>query len=202
LVVTVSQLDVAVIAFGRVLDEGRGSLPFALVHGEALVTCATWALSEAQVLPVDARTTVEGLMDGLTDGLTDGELPLVLHDALCPMTPPEFIAACVRRAVEADVVVAGVRPVTDTVKVVADDVLGETVDRDDLVRVVSPVVVPAGRVAASGDMLVDPAVGLAALVEALREGGPVELVEAPPQAMRVSGVDDLRVLEALTRPGS
>ena len=41
-----SQIDVDVIALGRVVDEGRGSLPFALVHGEALVTCATWALSE------------------------------------------------------------------------------------------------------------------------------------------------------------
>ena len=55
-----SQIDVDVIALGRVVDEGRGSLPFALVHGEALVTCATWALSEAGVLPLDARTTMEG----------------------------------------------------------------------------------------------------------------------------------------------
>ena len=189
-----SQLDFEVIALGRVLDEGRGSLPFALMHGEALVTCATWALSEAQVLPVDARTTV--------DGLVDGDLPLVLHDALCPMTPPEFIAACVRRAVEAGVVVAGVRPVTDTVKVVDDDLLGKTIDRDDLARVVSPVVVPVGRVAGSAALLTDPAVGLAELVEGLRESGPVELLEAPPEAMRVSGADDLRVLEALTRPAS
>ena len=65
------------------------------------------------------------------------------------MTPPEFIAACVRRAVEAGVVVAGVRPVTDTVKVLHDGLVGETLDRETLARVVSPVVVPAGVVARS-----------------------------------------------------
>ncbi|MEO6509812.1 MAG: hypothetical protein ABIO16_02390, partial [Nocardioides sp.] len=77
-----NQVDVEVIAVGRVLDEGRGSLPYALVHGEALVAAATWGLTEAGVLPLDARTSVEGVLDS--------ELPLVLHDALCPMTPPEF----------------------------------------------------------------------------------------------------------------
>ena len=55
-----AELDVDVIALGRVIDEGRGSLPFALVHGEALVACATWALSEAAVLPLDARTVDRG----------------------------------------------------------------------------------------------------------------------------------------------
>jgi len=187
-----SQIEVEIIALGRVLDEGRGSLPFALVHGEALVTCATWALSEAGVLPLDARTTMEGVHDA--------GLPLVLHDSLCPMTPPDFIAECVRRAVTDGVVVAGVRPVTDTVKVLHGDTLGETVDREALARVVSPVVVPADRVDGAAALLSDPGVDLAALVEALRAGGPLVLLEAPPQAMRVGGPDDVRVLEALTRP--
>jgi 2-C-methyl-D-erythritol 4-phosphate cytidylyltransferase len=192
------EMTAQVIALGRVLDEGRGSLPFALVHGEALVTCATWALSEARVLPVDARTTAEGLAEAARgDDRSDG-LPLVLHDSLCPMTPPAFIAACVRRAVTADVVVAGVRPVTDTVKTQADGILGATVDREALARVVAPVVVPGDRVAASADLLADPAVDLARLVETLRATGPVELLAAPPEAMRVGGPDDVRVLEALT----
>jgi 2-C-methyl-D-erythritol 4-phosphate cytidylyltransferase len=187
-----SQIEVEIIALGRVLDEGRGSLPFALVHGEALVTCATWALSEAGVLPLDARTTMEGVHDA--------ELPLVLHDSLCPMTPPEFIAECVRRAVTDDAVVVGVRSVTDTVKVLRGDTLGETVDRDALARVASPVVVPADRVDGAAALLSDPGIDLAALVEALRAGGQVVLLEAPPEAMRVSGPHDVRVLEALTRP--
>ena len=96
--------------------------------------------------------------------------------------------------------VAGVRPVTDTVKVLHGDTLGETVDREALARVVSPVVVPADRVDGAAALLSDPGVDLAALVEALRADGPVVLLEAPPEAMRVSGPDDVRVLEALTRP--
>ena len=188
----VSAVEVEVIALGRVLDEGRGSLPFALVHGEALVAAATWALSEASVLPVDVRTAAEGL--------ADADLPLVLHDSLCPMTPPEFIRTCVRRAVEADVVVVGVRPITDTVKTVDHGRLGQTVDRDALLRVVSPLVVPVHRVATEADLLSEPGADLLTLVEVLRRGGPVDLVEAPAEALRVSGTEDLRVLEALTRP--
>ena len=185
-------IDVDVIAVGRVLDEGRGSLPYALVHGEALVAAATWALTQAQVLPLDPRTSTEGVLDA--------ELPLVLHDALCPMTPPEFIAACVRRAVEADVVVAGTRPVTDTVKVLHDGLVGETLDREALARVVSPVVVPVGVVETVAALLAEPGPNLAGLVEALRAVTTVELLEAPVEAMRVSGPEDLRVLEALSRP--
>jgi len=185
-------VDVDVIAVGRVLDEGRGSLPYSLIHGEALVAAATWALTQAEVLPLDPRTSTEGVLDA--------ELPLVLHDALCPMTPPEFIVACVRRAVEAGVVVAGVRPVTDTVKVLRDGLVGETLDRETLARVVSPVVVPEGVVAAVSALLAEPGPDLADLVEALRAVTTVELLEAPAEAMRVSGPEDLRVLEALSRP--
>jgi 2-C-methyl-D-erythritol 4-phosphate cytidylyltransferase len=188
----VSHADAEVLALGRVVDEGRGSLPFALVHGEALVTCATWALSEAGVLPLDARTSVEGVLDA--------GLSLVLHDALCPMTPPEFLAACVRRAVDEDAVVAGVRPVTDTVKVLHDGLVGETVDREELVRIASPVVVPAGLIDDVADLVADPALDLTALVEQLRARTPVLLADAPPEAMRVAGPEDIRVLEALTRP--
>jgi 2-C-methyl-D-erythritol 4-phosphate cytidylyltransferase len=134
------------------------------------------------------------------EGVHDAELPLVLHDALCPMTPPDFIAECVRRVVADGVVVAGVRPVTDTVKVLRGGTLGETVDRDGLARVASPVVVPADRVDGAAALLSDPGVDLATLVEALRADGQVVLLDAPPEAMRVSGPDDVRVLEALTRP--
>ena len=75
---------------GFVLDEDRGPLPYALVHGEALVACAAWALGEAGVRLFDASVP-------WTDLVAVGE-PLVLHDSLCPMTPPEFIASCVRSA--------------------------------------------------------------------------------------------------------
>ncbi|MFC6344489.1 hypothetical protein ACFP8W_21080, partial [Nocardioides hankookensis] len=103
-------------ALGAVIDDDRGHLPYALIHGESLVAAASWALGEAGVTPVDLGTTWEGLVDS-------GE-PFVLHDPLCPMTPPAFIADCLARAVERGCVVVGVRPVTDTVKVVDDGVVG------------------------------------------------------------------------------
>ena len=90
----------------------------------------------------------------------------------------------------------GVRPVTDTVKVVDDGVVGETLDRDRLVTIVSPVVLPPAVVAALDGL---PTTDFVALVAGLRRRYPVELVEAPATARRVGSEEDLRVLEALTR---
>jgi 2-C-methyl-D-erythritol 4-phosphate cytidylyltransferase len=174
-------------ALGTVVDEGRGSLPYALVHGEALVAAAAWALGEAGVTPVDTGTTWAALV-------ASGE-PFVLHDPLCPMTPPSFIADCVARAVDRDCVVVGVRPVTDTVKVVEDGRVGATVDRDGLVSVVSPVVLPATVVAALDGL---PTTDFVELVAVLRRSYPLELAEAPPASRRVASEDDVRLLEALT----
>lgn len=174
-------------ALGTVLDDDRGHLPYALIHGEGLVAAAAWALGEAGVTPVDLGTAWAGLVDA--------DEPFVLHDPLCPMTPPAFIAECVARAVERGCVVVGVRPVTDTVKVVADGVVGATVDRDELVSVASPVVLPAAVVAALAGL---PSTDFVELVAELRRRYPVELVEAPPSARRIGSLEDLRVLEALT----
>lgn len=176
-------------ALGSVVEQDRGSLPFALIHGEALVACASWALGEAGVLAVDLGTEWAGLVDS-------GE-PFVLHDSLCPMTPAAFIADCVRVAAETDTVVVGVRPVTDTVKTLADGFVGETVDRDQLLSVLSPVVLPGSVVAALDEL---PSLDLAALVGVLRERFAVTFREAPAAASRVRSLDDVRLLEALTRP--
>jgi 2-C-methyl-D-erythritol 4-phosphate cytidylyltransferase len=43
-------------ALGTVVEEDRGQLPYALIHGEALVAAAAWALGEAGVTPVDTGT--------------------------------------------------------------------------------------------------------------------------------------------------
>ena len=174
-------------SLGAVLEQDRGSLPFALIHGEALVACAAWALGEAGVTAVDTGTPWSALVES-------GE-PLVLHDPLCPMTPPDFIADCVARSLERSCVVVGVRPVTDTVKVVADGLVGETVDRDSLVSVAAPVVLPPDVVAALDGLAT---YDLVELVAGLRRRFPVELVEAPPSARRVGSREELAVLEALT----
>ncbi|WP_237448038.1 2-C-methyl-D-erythritol 4-phosphate cytidylyltransferase [Nocardioides flavescens] len=176
---------------GAVLETGRGSLPFALVHGEPLVACAAWALGAAGVEAVDLGTPWEALVE-------DGRC-LVLHDALCPLTPPAFVVECVEQAEAHGAVVVGVRPVTDTVKALvatpAGDDLGETVDRTSLRQVVSPVVLPP-VVVASLDGL--PTTDLPRLATELAQRFPVAVREAPAEARRVAGLDDVRLLEALT----
>lgn len=179
-------------ALGVVVEADRGSLPFALLHGESLVACAAWAMGEAGVQLVDGTTA--------WDDVVYADLPLVWHDALCPMTPPDFLAACVRRAVAEDVVVAGVQPVTDTVKEVVlgpdGPVVGPTHDREGLRRLASPLVIPASVVARLDDW---PATDLGVALDQLRAVARVELVDAPDAARRVSGPADLALLEALTR---
>ncbi len=175
---------------GLVLDEDRGALPYALVHGESLVACAAWSLGDSGVDLVDASVPWSGLVDAGQD--------VVLHDALCPMTPPAFIAACLELARTTGRPVVGVRPVTDTVKVVADGLVGESLDRDDLLAVASPLVLPAAVLAA---VPVRPSSDLARAVADLAAAGhPAETLEAPPEGRRVASADDLRLLEALTDP--
>lgn len=173
---------------GTVVEVERGSLPFTLIHGEALVSCAAWALGESGVTPVDLGTEWAGI-------IAAGE-PFVLHDSLCPMTPGNFIAACVTESLETGTVVVGVRPVTDTVKRIDGDRVGETVDRDDLLAVASPVVLPAEVVAALDAL---PSWDFAELVVALTERFPVTFTTAPAQARRVASGADVEVLEALTQ---
>jgi len=174
---------------GLVVDEDRGSLPYHLIHGEGLVAAAAWSMGEAGVDLVDVTVPWEIM--------ADLGRALVLHDPLCPMTPPDFIAECARIASARNAVTVGVRPVTDTVKEVADGRLGHTVDRDGLVAVCSPIVLPAQVVAALPGL---PTTDFVALVAELRSSYDVVLVDAPPAARRVASDEDVRVLEALTDP--
>jgi 2-C-methyl-D-erythritol 4-phosphate cytidylyltransferase len=179
------------LPLGVVLEEGRGSLPFALVHGEPLVACAAWAMGEAGVQLLD--------LGSAWDVVVDSGACLVWHDSLCPMTPPRFITACIERACADQVVVVGVLPVTDTVKEIVEGpegpVVGGTLDRDGLVTVVSPLVVPPGVLAALAGW---PSSDLATALADLRQVAPVVLVEAPLAARRVTSEDDVRALEGLT----
>jgi 2-C-methyl-D-erythritol 4-phosphate cytidylyltransferase len=171
-----------------VLDEDRGSLPYALIHGESLVACAAWALGESGVDIVDATVEWEVVAEAGED--------FVLHDSLCPMTPPDFIAACIEQARSSGHAVVGVRPVTDTVKVVSDGLVGDTLDRDNLLAITSPLVVPAGVVAALARR---PVSDLARAVADLAAAGhPVETLPAPTEGRRVTSTDDVRLLGTLT----
>lgn len=176
---------------GWVPVEGRGSLPFALVHGESLVAAASWALGEAGAMLFDASVGF--------DQVRDSGRALVLHDPLCPLTPVEFLVEAIDRAEESGAVVVGFRPVTDTVKHAQDGLLGETVDRAGLRAVASPVVIPAAVLAGLGSV---DASDLTALVATLAERARIAWVEAPPVARRVRDGEDLADLEALSRASS
>lgn len=173
---------------GWVPVEGRGSLPFALVHGESLVAAASWALGEAGVRLFDASVGF--------DQVRQSGLALVLHDPLCPLTPVEFLVAAVARSEETGAVVVGFRPVTDTVKTTDGGLLGETVDRAGLRSVTTPVVLP-GAVLATLDQL--DASDFPALVAALADRTEVVWLESPPLARRVGDRAEIAELEALSR---
>lgn len=112
------------------------------------------------------------------------------------MTPPSFIAACLDRARTSGHAVVGVRPVTDTVKVVAHGLVGATVDREGLVAITSPLVIPADVVAALAQR---PPSDLASAVADLAAAGhTVETLVAPAEGRRVTSLEDVRVLDALT----
>ena len=119
--------------------------------------------------------------------------PVLVHDLLCPLTPTAFLTELLSRV--RDEVLVGSRPVTDTVKVVADGVVGATVDRSALVAVTAPVVLPP---TVAVDLAIE-ASDLPALVQALRAAGhPVRFVEAPPASRRVADETDVALLAALT----
>jgi 2-C-methyl-D-erythritol 4-phosphate cytidylyltransferase len=114
------------------------------------------------------------------------------------MAPPAFLAACLERARETGRPVVGTRPVTDTVKVVAGGVVGATLDRDGLLAITSPLVLPAAVLASLAQR---PSTDLARAVGDLAAAGHrVETLEAPPEARRVATDEDVRLLEALTHP--
>ena len=175
-------------ALGWVPVDGRGSLPFALVHGESLVAAASWAVGEAGVRLIDASSTFEQVRSA--------GLPLLLHDPLCPLAPVDFLVQAVQTCLSTGKVVVGSREVTDTVKTRDGDLLGATVDRARLRAVASPVVIPAAVLA--GLDAVD-STDLAALVGRLSRVAEIHWLVAPAIARRITGKDDLVVLEALSR---
>ena len=111
----------------------------------------------------------------------------VVLDPLCPLVPAAFVAELVERVAETGRPHVGVRPVTDTVKLLADGVVGETFDRDALSSIAAPLVL-TDEPPSSGSM--------EDLVASLEE---VVLVEAPPLARRVGDRSEIRLLEALAR---
>jgi 2-C-methyl-D-erythritol 4-phosphate cytidylyltransferase len=173
---------------GIVPTDARGSLPYALVHGESLVAAASWALTTAGVELFDFSVSFEAVQEA--------DRPLVVHDPLCPLTPAGFIEEAVEESERTGAVVVGVRPVTDTVKEYDGTRLGATLDREDLVCVTSPVVLPAAVLAALDGLDTD---DLASLVATLSQRFPVRHLPAPALGRRIVAEADLDVLVGLSR---
>lgn len=153
-------------AVGVVPTDGRGSMPFALLHGEALVTIASWTLGHAGVELLDFGASWPEVVER--------EAPLVVHDPLCPAVTVDLVVTAVETCLASGAVVAAVLA-TDTD------------------AVVSPVVLPATVVAELDEWpdLDD----VPAWVASLRQRWPVTFLEAPADARRVRSEGDLVGLE-------
>ena len=173
---------------GIVPTEGRGSLPFALVHGESLVAAASWAVTTAGAELYDYSVPFAAVQAA--------ECALVVHDPLCPLTPAAFLEEAIEECEQTGAVVVGVRPLTDTVKEYDEPLLGATLDRTGLVCVTSPVVLPAAVVAALETLDTS---DLAGLVAELSQRFPVRHLRAPSLGRRIVDEADLEVLVALSR---
>lgn len=166
-------------AVGIVPVGGRGSMPFALLHGESLVAIASWTLGHAGVELLDLGTSWSQVVER--------EAPFVVHDPLCPAVTVDLVVTAVETCLATGAVVAAVLAGDES------DGDGDGDGGDAGHDVVSPVVLPAAVVAELDDWpdLDD----VPAWVESLRARWPVTFLEAPANARRVAGEDDLAGLD-------
>jgi len=151
------------------------------------VAAASWALTTAGATLFDYSVPFAGVQDA-------GQM-LVIHDPLCQLTPASFIEEAIEECARTGSVVVGVRPVTDTVKEYDGEQVGATHDREELMSVTSPVVLPATVVAALDELATD---DLPDWVEQLAKRFPVRYLPAPPLGERIVDQDGLEVLGALS----
>jgi 2-C-methyl-D-erythritol 4-phosphate cytidylyltransferase len=139
----------------------------------------------------------ESVREALAEVADDAAVVLV-HDAARPLLPDEVIERVLAPLSEGwDGVVPGV-PVSDTVKRVEGDRVVETLPRGELVAVQTPQAFIASvlREALAGD--VSQASDCASLVEA--RGGRVKVVDGDPRLVKVTGPDDLSLVEGWLAP--
>jgi hypothetical protein len=197
---------------------GRSALAFHQLHGEPLYAHALRALVEATgpvLVDVDHEDLARVRDDVARWRLTATPLlreewwsevhgapgrGLVAHDVLCPLVTADFLRSMLARAVERPATsLVAYRPVTDTLKAVVDDRIQQTIDRNGLAAVTSPLVVPAGVL--DGDDEPPPVHDFSTAVTWLRARGEVELVRAPSLGRRVEHVRAVHLLEHLDEVG-
>jgi 2-C-methyl-D-erythritol 4-phosphate cytidylyltransferase len=142
------------------------------------------------------ETRSESVRAGLAEVPDDAAVVLV-HDAARPILPAEVVPRLLEALGEGfDGAVPGL-PVADTVKRVRDDVVVETLTRDELVTVQTPQAFVASvlRAAAAGE-----GSDCASLVEAA--GGRVKVVEGDERLLKVTTPADLDRVAAWLEPSS
>jgi 2-C-methyl-D-erythritol 4-phosphate cytidylyltransferase len=119
---------------------------------------------------------------------------ILVHDAARPFLPDDVIERVLAPLSEGWDAVVPALPLPDTVKRVEEDLVVETLRRDDLVAVQTPqaFLAHALRRALAGD--VSQATDCASLVEA--QGGRVKVVEGDPRLLKVTDADDLALVES------
>lgn len=122
------------------------------------------------------------------------DVAVVLHDPLCPLLPASAITDAVTASAAAGQIVVGARPVSDTIKTNRGERVGHSVDRDLLVEVASPIVLPALAVSALTSW--PDTDSFAVLVQSLRERFEVRFVEVPTVGRPVQDRSALEVLAA------
>jgi hypothetical protein len=197
-------------AVGVVPLEARGTLPLVELHGEPMFLHPVRALlrsgvvdrvvvtadDPAAVAPFVERRRLHVEVVAAAAFWSAAARTVVLADPLCPLLPSGFVARLLADRPR-DAVVAGYRPVTDTVKTVVDQQIVGTIDRDTLAIVASPVVLPGHAFAGEAPPVHD----FALLATWLRKRGDLELRKAPSMARRVGDESALRVLECLDELG-
>jgi hypothetical protein len=196
---------------------GRGPLVYEVLHGVPLYLHALRAL--AQVVREPALTAPVDDLDRVRAEVEQAGLPirvlaepdwwdvvrrsperdLLVHDALCPLTSPEFLTSvCGLAASRPGVSVAASRAVTDTVKTAVDGRIQGTIDREGLVALSSPVLISASVLGTAVGAGESPALDdFSGLLTWLRTRGPVELVTAPSLARRVDDASAVHLLECV-----
>lgn len=114
------------------------------------------------------------------------EAILVIHDPACPTVPASFVRELVDSCRGTGRPQVAVLSVTDTIKVTGGDAVGETLDRDALAIIASPIVLPPGILARGRDVT--------GIVDELRKSCRLDLVEAPAAVVRLADASDVAFL--------
>jgi hypothetical protein len=179
------------------------SLALAELAGEPLLLRALSAVAAAGLDPVVVTDDLASVRPVLRDAaplVGIAELPasvgtggpLLVHDPLCPLTPPAFLVSMAALGADGGTAVAVLR-MTDTVKAAAGDVVTATIDRSAVTAVASPFVGPTELVLQAADAVLD----LPALVRRLLARVPIELVAAVGSCARVSEPSELALLSSV-----